>query len=285
MPQLTSLLRLPLELRHEIYAYLFPPNPTSHPLPHVGITSVTHTPPTLTHLLVHRQLTAEIQTYYFQLTTWKLIISHAFNFFRVDSNLEGLERSSVLRHLRRVELVFFCDILLLKDYPSFGLEAFSAEIRRRAERACHVLGQARELKEVTVSWIDTTLTGQWEGKAAILMPLKALAADGQVRFRIGEVYGPDEQEEKEEFVASMREVLGEEGEVGSKLGEDCDSKASDLRMLAFDPRQGRDRLASATSTSATSSQSLAASGWRDEGTWRRSGRLEAWQRGPAEVGA
>ncbi|KAK4547257.1 hypothetical protein LTR36_000912 [Oleoguttula mirabilis] len=237
------LLRLPLELRQQIYAHLLPRGNVSHPLPSVGITSVSHRLPTAALLNIHPQLTDELLAYFYAITTWKLIFSHAFNFFRVDPDLQRLERCTALRWIRKVEIMFFCDILLLKSYPSFGLEKFCEEIGRRAGRACEVLSQAKELRTVTVSWIDTTLTGGWEQKATILRPLRRLAEGRDVTFRIGEINGPEDVD-RETFVKAMETVLGEGRKLETGLdgaAEEEEGDPSQLRMLAFDVRQGRQR--------------------------------------------
>lgn len=227
------ILRLPLELRQQIYSYLLPRENVSHPLPSVGITSVSHRLPSVSLLNIHPIITDEILDYYYTITTWKLIFSHAFNFFRVDPDLCRLEQSPALRRIRRVEVVFFCDILLLREYPSFGLESFCAEIRRRADRACRVLSNAKKLSSVTVSWIDTTLTGGWTEKATILQPLQQLG--DKVTFRIGEINGPEDVDH-DRFVQAMQEALGASGRLETGLDGTKD-EPSHLRMLAFDVRQ------------------------------------------------
>jgi len=238
--QPAPLLRLPLELRQQIYSYLLPKENVSHPLPSVGITSVSHRMPRAYLLNIHPQLTDEILEYYYSITTWKLIFSHAFNFFRVDPDLSKLERSPALKNIRKVEIVFFCDILLLKEYPSFGLESFCAEIKRRADRACHVLSNAKKLTTVTVSWIDTTLTGGWTEKATILQPLRKLANGKDITFRIGELNGPEDVD-RDKFVKAMEDVLGDGRRLNVGL-DGAEDEPSRLRMLAFDVRQERLKL-------------------------------------------
>lgn len=247
---LPPLLALPLELRQQIYAHLLPAQRITHPLPGVGITSVSHRLPSSALLNIHPKITDELLAYYYSLATWKLIFSHAFNFFRVDPDLAALQRSHVLSRMRKVEVVFFCDILLLKDYPSFGLNQFCAEIKRRADKACDVLTGARELKSVTVSWIDTTQTHFWEEKACILEPLRKLAANGSknsgnVTFKIGEINGPDDLD-RDMFMDAMRRVLGEEHqlEMGLDGTVEAEERPADLRMLAFDVRQKREDVGS-----------------------------------------
>ena len=242
---LPALFRLPLELRQHIYALLLPRENVSHPLPGVGITSISHRLPAAAYLNIHPQLTDEILDYFYSITTFKLIFSHAFNFFRIDPDLSRLERSPTLRQLRKVEIVFFCDILLLNQYPSFGLAQFCKEIGRRAARACEVLSHAKKLRSVTVSWIDTTLTGGWEEKATILQPLRRLA-DGRpegrnITFRIGEIIGPEDLD-RGTFIKAMENVLGEGRKLDTALdgATDVDDEPSKLRMLAFNVRQNRD---------------------------------------------
>lgn len=250
---LPGLLRLPLELRQQVYDHLLHlsvPSQGSHPLPGVGITSVSHAPPCLSLLLVHPTVTTEVLAHFYSLATWKIVFSHAFNFFRTDPELHALEASHVVKRLRKVELVFFQDILLLREYPSFGLEAFCREIRRRADRACDVLlHHAKDLKTLTVSWIDTTTVGGWEQKAEILEPLRKLK--GKVEVRIGEVKinacDEERQGSYETFVRAMREVLGEDIGEGKSGGWQQEKEVkgegtSELRMLAFDVRQQRWRL-------------------------------------------
>ena len=229
------LLRLPLELRQQIYAYLLPRENTSHPLPSVAITSVSHRPPRSALLNIHPQLTDEILDYFYAITTWKLIFSHAFNFFRVDPDLRNLAQSPSLKRIRKVELVFYCDVLLLKEYPSFGLKSFCAEIRNRAGRACSVLMRAEKLKVVTISWIDTTATGGWDEKVIVLQPLRQLG--GKATFKVGKVNGSDDVD-RDRFAKAMKDVLGDESKLEAGMDGSEDDPAN-LRMLAFDVRQDR----------------------------------------------
>ncbi|KAK4942363.1 hypothetical protein LTR28_008689 [Elasticomyces elasticus] len=132
------------------------------------------------------ELFTEASEQFYRAASFKLVFSHAFNFFRVDPTHRNLAAHPILQRIRRVELVFFCDILLLKEYPSFGLTAFCAEIKRRAQRACEVLKSARGLRHVVVSWVDTTGTGSWDEKACMLEPLEMLL-NGQVQLHVGEL--------------------------------------------------------------------------------------------------
>lgn len=238
-----AILRIPIELREQIYDHLLTldtPGQGSHPLPGVGITSVSLAPPPTSLLLLHPTITAELLDRFYSQATLKIVISHAFNFFRTDPELRHLESSIALQRMRRAELVFFQDILLLKDYPSFGLESFCAEIRRRADRACDVLLQAPRLQHLTVSWIDTTRIGGWAEKSHILEPLRKLR--GHLSLHIGDVRISGDLETEAEDLDAFKRSLEQaiETPVAISRQEDVvpsDERPSDLRLLAFDVRQ------------------------------------------------
>lgn len=203
-----ALFRLPLELRQEIYSYICPPEPLSYPVPSLNIISVSHRPPALSLLLVNSQLADDIQAWYLHVATWKFIVSHAFNYYRVDPQLSNLASSRILHHIQKIELVLFFDGSLLRSYPSFGIDKMCDEVKRRATRFCEVLSTAPNLTHVTVSWIDTTTNGcsskSWEEKASILEPL-ALLKD-KVIFSAGEMEWPAAPDPAD-FRTAVREIL------------------------------------------------------------------------------
>jgi hypothetical protein len=252
MPKPT-LLTLPPELRHQIYIHLLPHRPVSHPLPGVGLTSVSHALPASNLLNTHPQITDEVLDYFYSITTWKIIFSHAFNFFRVDPHLKGLERCSALGRLRKVEVVVYCDGLLTKSWgirrarrqhggpdgesprgnATDANAEFVEEICRKVSRATEVLMMARELKVVAVSWIDTTTVGftssSWEEKAEVLASLRRLRE--KVTFKVGKVMTttctPNDSETKERiaFSNALKRVLARDGD---------DDSSSESTMLSFD---------------------------------------------------
>lgn len=202
------LFRLPLELRQDIYAQVCPPEPMSHPIPSLNIISVSHPPPPPALLAVNSQLTADIEAYYYHIATFKFIVSHAFNYYRVDPQLSNLATSSILAKIERVELVLFFDGSLLRSYPSFGAEKMYLEVKRRAARFCDVLSTAPRLIHVKVSWIDTTVgngsSSNWEDKASILEPL-ALLKD-KVKFSAGDMEWPAAPDAAH-FRTAVKEIL------------------------------------------------------------------------------
>lgn len=201
---------LPIELRQDIYSHTLSQEPMSYPIPSLNIISVSHRPPTPSLLLVNSHLTADIEAYYFSKATFKFIVSHAFNYYRIDPQLSNLASSHILRKLQRVELVLFFDGSLLRSYPSLGVDKMYHEVKRRATRFCEVLSTAPDLVHVKVSWIDTTIddgsgiTSSWEEKASILEPL-ALLKD-KVTFSTGEMEWPAAPDAAD-FRTAVKEIL------------------------------------------------------------------------------
>lgn len=193
---LPKLLALPLELRRQIYSHLCPPIPISNPIPTVGLTSVSHTPPPISSLLVSLTLTHDLLTYFFSISTWKLIASHAFNFYRIDSTLSNFASSAVLQKLQKVELVFWFDGALLANYPSLKTAQYCKEIRNRASRACEILAEAQALRVVMVSWVDTTNEEAAEEKKGVLKALNVLGG-GRVKVEVGVLEWSRAQAERE----------------------------------------------------------------------------------------
>lgn len=200
-----NLLTLPLELRHQIYSHLWLPTPLSNPIPNVGLSSVSHTPPPLPLLLVCHTLTTDLLTYFFSAAQWKLIASHAFNFYRIDSTLSNFASSAVLKRLEKVELVFWFDGALLANYPSLKTAAYCNEIKNRAKRACEILAQAEVLRVLVISWVDTTAEEAAEEKKGVLHALRVLnGSDVKVEVGVLEWSGAQAGQEREEWERMVR---------------------------------------------------------------------------------
>lgn len=205
MSELPPLFRLPLELRQQIYSYLMPVQTVPRPIPGAGINAVSHKGPRLGLLLVSRQLAAEALDYFFAVATWKIILDHEFNYFRNDPDLKNLAAWSHVTRIQRIEIVFFCNLFLLKEYPSFGQDQYCAEIKRRATRACEIFQSIPALRRVSVSFIDTIQSRGTEHKAALVEPVRMLK--DKVEFDIGQISGICE-EDLDIFVKAMRDCLG-----------------------------------------------------------------------------
>jgi hypothetical protein len=197
------LLQLPLELRQDIYSHLCPPNPISHPISSVGITSVSHHPPPISFLLTNRALHDDVQEYYHSVASWKLIASHAFNFYRIDPTLANFATLSLLQHLQKVELVFWFDAMLLKNYPSLKQQTYCDEVKKRATRACEILSTAPKLHTVFISWVDTVIDSDLEDRKSVLEALIKLG--NNVKVEIGSLeslsahFSPQREQFEERF--------------------------------------------------------------------------------------
>lgn len=194
---------LPPELRAQIYDHLVLPNPLAHPVNSLALTSVSHRPPPLSSLLVCRVLTQELLSHYYHNATFKLVLSHAFNFYRVDPALDSLNRHAILQRIRNIELVFFCDGVLVRDFPSFGPDRACKEVGRRAERAVEVLRNAPALKKVTVSWVDPG--GHWGTRAEVVSPVRALLKGG-IAVEVGDVLGIEDAA-REDLILALKVEL------------------------------------------------------------------------------
>jgi hypothetical protein len=206
-PNTSKLLQLPLELRQQIYSHLCPATPISNPLPTVGITSLSHKPPPLSLLLTAHSISLDVSSYFYSIASWKLIASHAFNFYRIDPTLANLAASQLLRKLQKVEMVFWFDGALLKSYPSLKTVTYCQEIKKRAIRACEILATAPGLRVVMVSWVDTTIEEAIEEKREVLDALRCL--NGKVKFEIGvlEWSGAQAGVEREEFERKVKDYI------------------------------------------------------------------------------
>lgn len=161
--------------------------------------------------------------------------------------------------IRKVEMVYFCDLLLVKSYPSFGVDAFCAEIERRASRAIEVLSEASMLRTVIVSFIDGTSTGHYPQKAAILAPLRKLSENRSgVRLHIGQIVGP-EGDDLVTFLKDVRAALGIAVKSTASYDGTVDDPSPGYRLLAFDVRQQRHNISSRSGFNRTVA---GRSGWR-----------------------
>ena len=211
------LLALPPELRAQIYDHLLPPNPLAHPVPSIALTSVSHHPLPIPLLLICHILTDELLAHYYRHATFKLVLSHAFNFYRIDPALDNLNNHPILQRIENVELVFFCDGVLVRDYPSFGPERACLEVERRAERAVEVLQNAVTLKRVTVSWVDPG--GHWGTRSTIVRPVQPLL-ERRVIVEVGEVLGVEDVLERNNLICALKTELTYDTARGSEAQEE-----------------------------------------------------------------
>ena len=109
-----------------------------------------------------------------------------------------------------MELVFWFDGALLKNYPSLKTFAYCQEIRKRATRACEILAAAENLKVVVVSWVDTTTEEAMDDKRQVLDALMCLDRE-KVKLEIGILEWSSAQAgtERDEFKRKVRGYIGD----------------------------------------------------------------------------
>ncbi|KAI4126411.1 MAG: hypothetical protein LQ347_004985 [Umbilicaria vellea] len=172
-PQLPGLLRLPVEIRLEIYRHLLKHRPLDHPFDGLAITSAAYTfDPAALHL--NKQIASEAKRVFYGENTWKVVISFNFNYFRLLNGLAALRQRSFLPHMRRFHLRFDLCNKMLNEYPSFGLVEYCHQTKLNAEKTCRVLAALPALQVVEISWVDDTHGGSWEQKRWILDSLVLL---------------------------------------------------------------------------------------------------------------
>lgn len=204
------LFRLPLELRQQIYSHLLEDDIKYSPLPSVGINSVRPTPPSDNLLMAHPTMTQDVLDYFYSIATFTIVCTHSYNLFRIDPEYQHLAQCSILPYVRRLEIEFYSNRAILKEYPSVGVQGLYAQMENRAARLCQALTKAKDLRTVIVSLKDKTNGETYDRKSDILRPLRLLCENGHpdLRFEIGDVVAAESVDEQE-FAAALGRIVGD----------------------------------------------------------------------------
>ncbi|MCJ1336022.1 hypothetical protein MMC09_001297 [Bachmanniomyces sp. S44760] len=223
-------LRIPLEIRHEIYRLLTRPGTRYKPFSDLDVTSADHGfDPTI--LCVNSQIYTEAKSILYGENTWQVNINYDFNYFHLESGLDNLRRSPHLVYFRIFHLRFCLQGGILTAYPSFGLKSYCEAIQGMGMRVCQVLSGAPGLRLVEVSWTDSTWESGWEVKRGVLDVLKVLP--DEVLFRVGRVSSSNSELEGTScFEEYLKKVTRPERSV------DCKTELVDVGTSLFkDSRQ------------------------------------------------
>ena len=174
-PALPGILRIPVEIRLEVYRYLIRHSPRDHPFDGLAITSAAYSFHSAV-LNLNKQINEEAKRVFYGENTWKVLISYNFNYFRLLNGLAALRQQSFFSYMRRFHLHFHLSGYVLKDSPSFSLTEYCHQTKLNAEKTCRVLAALPALRVVEISWIDTTQGACWEEKRWILDSLVLLQA-------------------------------------------------------------------------------------------------------------
>lgn len=127
-----------------------------------------------TILRANKQIHSEAKRVFYGENTWNVVVGYDFNYFRLDPGLDYLKQTPHLSCMRRFRLTFVLNVIIMENYPSFGLESYCDQIKLNATKVCRVLLEAPTLQLVEISWVDTIKDGSWDRKRRVLGPLSLL---------------------------------------------------------------------------------------------------------------
>jgi hypothetical protein len=147
MSTVTSpLLRLPLELRREIYSHLVFPTFTCMRFHNMPAVVSTHTlNPSLAY--VCSQLNAEFLAYYDDINLFMIKIVASLHWFPRTNIIQD---HPIYRRMRRLRIAVHIDETFLSQYPSFGVEGMGELMRGTCRTVCRSIAQAPALRELVL---------------------------------------------------------------------------------------------------------------------------------------
>ncbi|MCJ1311471.1 hypothetical protein MMC25_005142 [Agyrium rufum] len=179
-----TLLKLPLEIRLQIYSYLVIPRKHYTPFSNLDITSSSagfH----ISILLTNQQLYSEAWRFFLSTMTWEIEIFHNFSYIRTWPYATTIQDLLAFPHMRKFDVRIVLDGKLLSDYPSYTVEQFISDTTDHAKKIMTILGKLPGIL-VTISWYDTLLRSRWEMSRWILASLLCLRQDCNIH--IGSYY-------------------------------------------------------------------------------------------------
>jgi hypothetical protein len=198
----SPLLRLPRELRYEIYDLLCRKEPKSYPFRQPSISSIDQrAPPTALHLTC-RYIREELQAYFYGKVTLRFMAQNVRRPGRENIDLASL---TAIRQAKKVELRLHWHIT--PDHAELDINNLPYSMNGwLAEQVNLLLDEARRLELITLSVMDASENVEWASNKKILAPLQRLV--GRVTFRVGEVVAADDEEAglKEQLAAYVREL-------------------------------------------------------------------------------
>ena len=212
-----SLLRLPIELRYEIYDYLGRRDFKSYPLRTMAVTSIDRTGPPTALLVTCRYLCDEIRAYFLPRVTLGFVQQQKPTLQSIDPiSLSVIERAKKV-HVRMSWWEIPGTAKDFRHWP-YRVNGWLADLVKM------LLGKAKSLEVITMSFDEPTWGTEWEQKEKTLAPLKDIA--GRVKFRLGEVEAGEELTDEEEAEdaklkgphSTYTKTVGKEAELRRRLG-------------------------------------------------------------------
>ncbi|KAH7388795.1 hypothetical protein BKA66DRAFT_460826 [Pyrenochaeta sp. MPI-SDFR-AT-0127] len=203
---LSPLLRLPKELRYEVYNHLCCIEPKSYPFSASPISSIDQRPPPTNLQVTCRYLRAEIQAYFFGKATVRFVAQDVLRFRQQDIQTTAL---NVIHRARKVEIVLHWNIT--SERAKADMSAWPHSMNGwLMEQVDLLLYEGKSLGLIIVSVSDSSEYVDWKSKSRMLAPLMRLR--GSLRIRLGVVTAADGEEEGlrthlEEYVKELNQPL------------------------------------------------------------------------------
>ncbi|KAF1946148.1 hypothetical protein EJ02DRAFT_262834 [Clathrospora elynae] len=198
MPSSTTsspFLRLPRELRYEVYDYLCRQEPKSYPFSLPPISSIDQGAPPTNLLVTCRYLYEETLAYFFGKVTLRFVAQDVLRIPRKEISAESI---TTIRQAKKIDLRLHWNITPKRAMMDMSEWPWSMN-GWLAEQVNLLVDEGKSLELVTLSVSDASENVDWKSKSRMLSPLRKLV--GRVRFRVGEVTAVDEAE------AGLRERL------------------------------------------------------------------------------
>ncbi|KAF2794890.1 hypothetical protein K505DRAFT_324444 [Melanomma pulvis-pyrius CBS 109.77] len=202
--QHSAFLRLPTELRYDIYEYLCLDEPVCYPFRRSPISSISHGVPPRQLLLACRKIHDEVQTHFYRRATFRLLALGSSRMERADISPGSL---AAIRRAKKVELMLMWNLTdqrVLAE-PRTWPWCLAGWLHEQSQL---LKDEAHQLELITISLRDASSPFPWEVKELLLMPL--LKLKGKARFEVGEIITVQEDGEvmKNDFVKYVGELNG-----------------------------------------------------------------------------
>ena len=201
---------LPPELRFQIYRHLLTHITCYRPFSDLDFIPRVESGFKTSILRVNKAIHSEATAILWGENIWHLDLHYSFEFFLnqdTSSNRFLLREHHLYRHLKRFNVKFVLQGIMLAYYPDLTLQAYVQATYEHALKK-FVRFEGIEGLQIEISWLDDTGLGQWERKRKVLEALRVLPTDA--RWSVGCVMS-DHLLEKRVFEEFLRKIMAERG--------------------------------------------------------------------------
>lgn len=202
--QHSAFLRLPTELRYDIYDYLSLDDPICYPFPSSPITSISHRAPPRQLLLACHKIHDEVRTHFYSRATFRLLALGSSRIKRADISPGTLV---AIRRAKKVELMLMWNLTgeRANANPKTWPWCMNGWLGEQVEL---LKDEGHQLELITISLRNASSAVPWEMKKKLIAPLRMLR--GKVRFEVGEIITVQEEEEgiRKDIAKYVRKLNG-----------------------------------------------------------------------------